>query len=306
MTWDELVQGYWIARRRELSATTQAGYRWVFDEFGRFVGARPVESLTSADIQAFLDVQEQRGISRRTLSDRWVILSSLWTWASRALGLPHLIRDHVTRPQYTRTAIISFSEEEIKALVRAAEWGAPWIGKQGKPVRSKRPTAKRERALILTLLDTGLRVSEFCALTVADYNADQGRLHVRHGKGDKARLVYMGDTARMALWTYRLTVGATGMDAPLFPTRSGRAMTRDNVRHTLERIGANAHVSDVHPHRFRHTFAVTFLRNGGNVFELQRILGHEGLETVRTYLQLAQTDIATAQRKHSPADGWRL
>jgi len=72
------------------------------------------------------------------------------------------------------------------------------------------------------------------------------------------------------------------------------------------RIGANAHVAHVHPHRFRHTFAIMFLRNGGNVFELQRILGHESLDTVRTYLALADVDIARAQRAHSPADNWRL
>lgn len=85
-----------------------------------------------------------------------------------------------------------------------------------------------------------------------------------------------------------------------------RPLHRTNLLHHLQRIGANAHVAHVHPHRFRHTFAIMFLRNGGNVFELQRILGHESLDTVRTYLALADVDIARAQRAHSPADNWRL
>ena len=61
-----------------------------------------------------------------------------------------------------------------------------------------------------------------------------------------------------------------------------------------------------HLHRFRHTFAVQFLRNGGNVFELQRILGHERMDTLHIYVTLAQSDLAAAQRAHSPADNWRL
>ena len=259
------------------------------------------------DIRAYLDAEAARGVAPHSLADRWAILSTLWTWANASLELPHLLRGHVARPRFRRAVIIPYTEAEIAALVRAAEWTKPWTGKTGKPTRSKRPTAKRDRALLLTLLDTGLRVSEFCALNVGDYNFEQGRLHVRHGKGDKARVVFMGDAARLALWTYRLSLsGKATDDAPLFPTRTGTHLTRANVRHTLEIIGHNAGVAEVTPHRFRHTFAVTFLRNGGNVFELQRILGHEGLETVNVYLSLATSDIAESQRKNSPADKWKL
>ena len=68
----------------------------------------------------------------------------------------------------------------------------------------------------------------------------------------------------------------------------------------------NADVEGVHPHRFRNTFAIEFLRNGGNVFELKRILGHEQLETVETYLEIASVDIQRAQQANSPADRWKL
>ena len=73
-------------------------------------------------------------------------------------------------------------------------------------------------------------------------------------------------------------------------------------------------MQDCHPHRFRHTFAVNFLRNGGNAFELQMALGHTTLQTacpavlgmVQTYLALAQADLDAAHRKASPVENWRL
>lgn len=69
---------------------------------------------------------------------------------------------------------------------------------------------------------------------------------------------------------------------------------------------ARAGVSHANVHKFRHTFAITFLRNGGNVLELQKLLGHERMETVRTYAELAAMDLANAQAHASPADNWGL
>ena len=74
----------------------------------------------------------------------------------------------------------------------------------------------------------------------------------------------------------------------------------------LSTIAAQAKINDVHPHRFRHTFAITFLRNGGNTFALQKLLGHEELTTVLKYVRLAETDIKAAQAAASVVDNWRL
>lgn len=304
MRWADFIAGYWLARRRELAATTQAAYANVLRQFGAHVGERPVESLTTGDVLRYLDALAER-VSARTVADHWVVLSSLWTWAGRELGYPHIIRGHIPRPHFPKPEIVPFSEDEVRALVRAAEWAAPWTGRAGKPARSKRPTAKRDRAVILTLLDTGLRASELCALERRDYDASRGRLHVRHGKGDKERSVYLGETARKALWQY-MAQHERGPGDPLFPTRSGRAMQRGNLRHLLAGIGRNAGVEHVHPHRFRHTFAIQWLRSGGGLVELQRLLGHESLDTVQVYLAIAQSDLQAAQRRHSPADHWRL
>ena len=83
-------------------------------------------------------------------------------------------------------------------------------------------------------------------------------------------------------------------------------LTRQGILELLKRIGKRSKVEGVHPHRFRHTFAIEFLRNGGNVFELQQLLGHSDLETVKKYIALSQTDLETSIRKASPVDRWNI
>ena len=96
-------------------------------------------------------------------------------------------------------------------------------------------------------------------------------------------------------------------DEPLFVNAFGlHRLTGQGVLLLVKRLGKRANVSNVHPHRFRHTFAIQFLRNGGNVFELQNLLGHSDLEMVKRYVRLAQVDIELIARKASPCDNWRI
>jgi site-specific recombinase XerD len=277
----------------------------VLGRLAAHLGDVDIEAVTADHIRGYLAQCAADGLSERTVHDYYAIAGAMWTWAERELGIPHIIR-RIETPRFRKPLIEPFTGDEIKALLAAAEWSADWSREGQKRTRSRRPTGRRDIAIILVLLDSGLRASELCDLEMRDYNGDTGRLHVRHGKGDKARAVYLGARAQQALWRYLADRPVRNAASPLFATRTARPLNRTNLLHHLQRIGRNAGVDHVHPHRFRHTFAVQFLRNGGNVFELQRILGHERLDTVRVYLALAEVDIARAQRAHSPADNWRL
>ena len=127
------------------------------------------------------------------------------------------------------------------------------------------------------------------------------------GKGNKERSLPISPRTAKLLWRYLTTERKEErVDQPLFLGSDGNQMTRDGLLKLLIRLGEKAGVKDCHPHRFRHTFAVKFLRNGGNAFELQMALGHTTLEMVQTYLSLAQTDLDAAHRKASPVEHWRL
>jgi integrase/recombinase XerD len=78
------------------------------------------------------------------------------------------------------------------------------------------------------------------------------------------------------------------------------------LRKLLDRIGDRASVPNVHPHLFRHTFSINYLRNQGDIFTLQSLLGHSDLVIVRRHARVDQTDCAEEHRRASPVDNWRL
>jgi integrase/recombinase XerD len=123
------------------------------------------------------------------------------------------------------------------------------------------------------------------------------------GKGSKERHCYLGATTRRSLWRYLVERGSNP-EEPLFTTQIGRPFTRSWLRRVVSNAGKRAGVANAYPHRFRHTFAVQFLRNGGDIFTLQMLLGHSSLEMVKHYARLAAIDAEQAHRRASPADHW--
>lgn len=168
------------------------------------------------------------------------------------------------------------------------------------------PLAERNRSIVAVLLDVGLRVSELCALTSADVDLGTGDLIVQHGKGGYRRTVRLGARGRRVVrryWNrYREDLGA----GPLFYTRDLRPISRNVVRLMLDDVGTVAGVEPINPHRFRHTAAVSAVRAGMDLFQLQHMLGHRSLEMTRRYVKLASIDMETAARDHSPLDHLKL
>jgi integrase/recombinase XerD len=305
MKLSDAIDGYFLDRSLELAETTIANYRHYFTLFQEFMGDKDIETVTAKDITKFLThLSRKRGLSDRTVYDVRVRLSTLWTWASAELEIPNVITG-VAKPKYTEPEIIPYTRHELHQLVQAAEYNASWRTRTGKVTRSKRATALRDKAIVLTLVDSGIRASELCNLNVGDFDDQTGRLHIRHGKGDKARFTIVGKRTQKAIWRYVSSRAEPKSTDPLFVSGNDGRLHRGNLYRMIRQWGDRVGIERANVHRFRHTFAITFLRNGGGVFELQALLGHEELHTVTTYVKLAQQDIDAAQR-HSPADNWRL
>jgi len=158
----------------------------------------------------------------------------------------------------------------------------------------------RDRAIVLLLLDTGLRVSEAAGIRLGDLRPDSSVKVM--GKGAKERIVPIGSTARGAIVRYLGQRGPGPIEAPLFLGRRG-ALDWRGMQQVLKRLKARAGITGrLSPHSLRHTFARSYLVNGGDVFSLQQILGHTTLDMVKRYVSLADADVAAKHRTASPAD----
>lgn len=168
------------------------------------------------------------------------------------------------------------------------------------------PTGVRDRALITVMYRAGLRVSEALALRRSDIDTRRGVVRVRHGKGDKARSVGIGDGALavLELWLdRRQALGLAHNGTPLFCTLQGGPMSDDAVRNMLRRRAARAGVEKrVHPHALRHSYAYELAEKGTPVNKIQALLGHTSLQVTSTYLDhIAPVDAIAVGR----ADDWR-
>jgi integrase/recombinase XerD len=301
------LDGYWLARQRNLSANTVRDYQLTFRRLQEYLGGdREIDAITSDDVQRFINRLRDEGKSAKTVLNYWIGLSSLWTWAEKELGIPHIIRLHVEQPRVHRQPVQPYTQAEVRLLLGACQESATWETATGHQAKAQRPTALRDRAIMLVLLDSGLRASELCALKLADYERKRGQIIIQRGKGDKKRIVFIGDAARQAVWRYLVTRKDAKPEDPMFTTRENIALDRSALRRMISAAGQRSGVPGAGAHRFRHTFAINFLRNGGNLLALQELLGHERMDTVKLYAKQAEVDLEYQQRVASPADRWHL
>ncbi len=289
------------AMARRLSEATIADYANTYRKLIVHLGDVPIRGITAGMVQGFLAAQSE--LSRKTLLNYHIGLSALWAWAVREGLVQRNIMHDIPRPRQESREIVPFDQAEIRALLRAVEQSQPY-DRPGKATTVNRlPLAVRNRAIILTLLDTGIRATELCTLRSDDLHLPGARLTV-HGKGSKQRTVPFSSRTGQALWRYGSQRPDT-REPYYFLTAQGGALGREDLLRLIQRIGERAHVQ-AHPHKFRHTFAITFLRNGGNVYVLQQMLGHTSLDMVRRYLHIVEADLDAAHRVASPVANWRL
>jgi len=166
-------------------------------------------------------------------------------------------------------------------------------------VKGDSQESARNKAIILILLDCGIRVSELANLKIDDVDMKRGVIIVM-GKGSKQRLARLGLKTQKALWNYM--VYRKNTSPWLWINRNGKRLTATGVQQMIRELGWKVGIR-LHPHLLRHTFAISFLRNGANTFECQYALGHSSLEMTRRYCQaLSFDDVFRRHELASPVD----
>jgi integrase/recombinase XerD len=180
------------------------------------------------------------------------------------------------------------SIHDIQRLVDACKW-------------------KRDRAIVLTLTDTGVRAMELVTMTVGNIDLDAGWIHVRQGKGRKGRIVPLSEQTAQAIRRYFAKRGEPGDDEPAWVSaETGTALTDSGLRQRLKRLGRKAGVKNANPHTLRRTFATHALINGMDIYMLREIMGHNDITVLRHYLAFAPAALAQAHARHSPLNGLQI
>ena len=239
---------------------------------------------------------QKKGLTGHTINCYLRAIRAFWGWLLAEEFIETNPFDKIIIPKPPKKIIMPFSDDQIRALLGVID--------------TKSPIGFRDWTIILTLLDTGVRVSELTELKLEDANLAQRYLKI-HGKGNKERIVPIGISIQRALAKYINKYRPN----PIYPLSDSMFLNRDcmpltpnRIQSIIERYALKAGIKGVRasPHTFRHTFAISYLRNGGDVFTLQRILGHETLDMVRNYVCLAQSDLQEAHLRCSPVDNLKV
>ena len=276
-----------LITQRNSSPETIAAYRETFRLLLAFAHQQTrkqpfqldIDDLDAPLIGAFLKhLEEDRGNSPRTRNARLGAIHSLYRYA--ALEHPehaHTIARVMAIPtkRYERNIVSYLELEEIKALLRAPDRSS-WLG-------------RRDHALLLVAIQTGVRVSELIGLRVADVSLGTGA-HVRViGKGRKERATTLTDET-VAILRQWLKERQGQPDDPLFPTRQGRPLSRRTVGVLVAKHAAVAAVGcpslrgkRVTPHMLRHTTAMLLRAKDVDIATIALLLGHESIKTTQIY-----------------------
>lgn len=256
-----------------------------------------------SEIRAFLiytrsggNNKDKRPCSEATVANYFRSLRAFWSWLVSEEVLEKSPFEGMPAPKVPKKPIQPFTGDQLRALLEAASQSA---------------CPRRDVAMVLLLLDTGMRVSELVGLSVGDIDLTR-RLALVTGKGKKQREVYWSPPTARALLAYlrdRAQVQEPEPTDPLWVsvrgTTTSEALTDWGVRQLLQRLEKKAGISGVRcsPHTFRHTFALEFLKGGGNQFDLIRLLGHEDIAVTKRYVNQAQGDVQGAHTRFSPVMG---
>lgn len=295
-----------LMAQRQASSHTIAAYRDTFRLLLGFVEQETatvparlaLEDLDAPMISAFLDhLERDRGNTVRTRNARLAAVHSLFRFAAlrhpehagvieRVLAIP---------PKRFDRRVVSFlADVEVDALLEAPD-RTSFLG-------------RRDHALLLTAVQTGLRVSELAGLRVGDVVLDTGA-HVRClGKGRKERATPLTAPTTSVLRTWLDERGGEPTD-PLFPTSQGRVLSRYGIGAIVQRHAKSAARScpslaskTLSPHVLRHTAAMRLLHAGVDTTVIALWLGHEGVETTQMYVHADLTLKERALARIAPID----
>jgi integrase/recombinase XerD len=224
------------------------------------------EKHSHGDWKTWIVNLQQAGLSAISINTYICAMNAYWKWGDAGLKVDYLKEE--------QKILATLTAEQVRRMVAFKPRGA---------------NQTRAHTAALLMLDGGYRISEILGLAFEHCDFDNLVVKVR-GKGNKHRLVPLSTDMRKTL--YRYAMKHSGPARLMFGTRNRTRVTVRNFQRDFKLMGQKLNITGVRfsPHTLRHTFAVSYLRNGGNLFYLSKILGHTSVKTTERYLQSVGVD----------------
>lgn len=216
-------------------------------------------------------------------------IKAFWSWLHREGFIKNNPLAKIRVPKTPRKVVRTLTSDQVNKLLRE--------------IPHKDHAGYRDYSIIIAFYGTGLRSSEVTSLKINDVNFETGQIKIL-GKGAKERYLYASATVFKVMFKYFHRWRPKVKSDYFFVQDNGMALNRFYLAHRLKVYGKKAGITGVRcsPHTFRHSFAVNYLRNGGDTFTLQRILGHATLEMTRHYTEVTDNDVEAKIKTYSPAE----
>lgn len=267
----KIIKMFLATKKIEGGSVQTAKTRWyIIKKFNDDVN-KPFSEVTTFDILRWLANEQQR-VSLSTTESYRTVICSLFTWMVQNGFIQKNPMETIKPIKHPKVLKTTFTPVEVDALKCACK-------------------KKVERAMIELLLSSGLRCKELCNMKWSDINFTTKDIKVIEGKGNKNRMTMMDDVTKKYLLEYKNSLNYESEYVFAVKYRGVvKQRTTDSVWLKLKSIGKRAGVNDVHPHKFRHTFATTLYKRGLDVRMIQKLLGHSNINTTMVYIE-SDTDM---------------
>lgn len=275
----QLTNAFLSAKRIEgCSEKSLSYYRKTIETMSEKIG-KGITHITTNDLRSYLtDYQTERKSSKVTIDNIRRILSSFFSWLEDE---DYILKSPVRRIHKVKTAVTikeTYTDEALETMRDHCD-------------------SLRDLALIDTLASTGMRVGELVLLNRDDINFEE-RECVVFGKGSKERMVYFDARTKIHLQNY--LAQRTDSNNALFVSLKApyERLQIGGVESRLRELGKRLSLPRVHPHKFRRTLATMAIDKGMPVEQLQRLLGHQRIDTTLQYAMVKQSNVKIAHRKY--------
>ena len=263
---------------------TIRAYEWDLKQFFKHLKDRNLDitGVKVRDIDSFIISLRKDGRGVQTVNRKVACLRSFYEWLRRVEVVKENPLDFVKSLKQPKTLPKYLTEEQQKALLQASNDGS-----HHHPNKWGHWLKNRDRLMILLLLDTGLRISELCAIKKTDIDLEEGSIRI-FGKGAKERFVILSNRCIAAI--RECLKNGNGSDEILFFNQQKRHLNTRHAFRLVQEIGERAGIRNLGPHLLRHSFATNLRRKGADLLLIKEALGHASVSTTEIYAHLGEQE----------------